>query len=73
MIRFPITDTHVHLWDVTRLRYPWLDGVPYLNRSFLLHDYNAACGPVMPSTPVETAQGIPDAIASSSAFGWPSV
>lgn len=46
MIRFGITDTHVHLWDISRLSYPWLDGIPYLNRSFLLSDYNAACGPV---------------------------
>jgi L-fuconolactonase len=46
MIRFGITDTHVHLWDIRRLRYPWLDGIPYLNRSFLLPDYNAACGQV---------------------------
>jgi L-fuconolactonase len=50
MVRFPITDTHVHLWDIRRLSYPWLDGVPYLNRSFLLHDYNAACGPVKVET-----------------------
>lgn len=52
MIRFPITDTHVHLWDIGKLRYPWLDGVPYLNRSFLLSDYNAACGPVKVETMV---------------------
>jgi L-fuconolactonase len=52
MIRFGITDTHVHLWDIGRLRYPWLDGVPYLDRSFLLGDYNAACGPVKVETMV---------------------
>jgi L-fuconolactonase len=52
MVRFGITDTHVHLWDIGRLRYPWLVGVPYLNRSFLLADYNAACGAVKVETMV---------------------
>ncbi len=46
MVRFPIVDTHLHLWDITHLDYPWLDAVPYINRSFTLSDYNAACGPV---------------------------
>ncbi|MDP6379859.1 MAG: amidohydrolase family protein [Phycisphaerae bacterium] len=39
---FPIVDTHVHLWDTSKLNYPWLSGIPALNRSFLLDDYNAA-------------------------------
>jgi L-fuconolactonase len=46
MIRFPIIDTHLHLWDITHLDYPWLKDVPYINRSVTLADYNAACGPV---------------------------
>lgn len=50
MLRFGITDTHVHLWDITRLDYPWLKDVPYLNRTFLLPDFNAACGPVKVET-----------------------
>jgi predicted TIM-barrel fold metal-dependent hydrolase len=34
-----IIDTHLHLIDQDRLRYPWLDDVPALNRSFPLREY----------------------------------
>lgn len=34
-----IVDTHLHLVDQERLRYPWLDDVPLLNRSFSLEEY----------------------------------
>jgi L-fuconolactonase len=40
----PIIDAHLHLWDPKRLRYPWLDAIPSLNRPFLLEDYRAATG-----------------------------
>jgi len=43
---FPIIDTHLHLWDPRRLRYPWIDNIPLLNRPYLLEDYRKACGPV---------------------------
>lgn len=46
MIDFPIVDTHLHLWDITHLRYPWLDEIPLLNKPYLLEDYNQATGPV---------------------------
>ena len=26
--QLPIIDTHQHLWDVTRIKPPWLDGLP---------------------------------------------
>ncbi len=35
-----LVDAHVHLWDLERLRLPWLG--PPLNRSFLLSDYAQA-------------------------------
>jgi len=43
---FPIVDTHVHIWDLGRLRYPWLASVPLLNKNHLIEDYRRACGAV---------------------------
>jgi L-fuconolactonase len=43
---FPIIDSHVHLYDVARLSYGWLSGVPRLNRTFLLPEFDAARGAV---------------------------
>lgn len=42
MDKFPIVDTHIHLWHPKQLRYPWLKQVSSLNRPFLLKDYNEA-------------------------------
>jgi L-fuconolactonase len=39
---FPIVDSHVHLYDVARLRYAWLAGVPKINRTYLLEDFDEA-------------------------------
>ncbi|MBZ4190532.1 amidohydrolase family protein [Niabella beijingensis] len=44
-----IIDAHLHLWDIKRLRYPWLETVPALQRDFLPADYQAAAA----GTPVE--------------------
>jgi L-fuconolactonase len=39
----PIIDTHLHLWDLNRLDYPWLKNPKnILSRNFLLKDYHAA-------------------------------
>ena len=34
-----IIDTHLHLIDLSALRYPWLAGAPQLNRDFSQEDY----------------------------------
>jgi len=46
MLNFPIIDTHLHLCDYDNIRYPWLEELPSLQRSFLLKDYDQACGTV---------------------------
>jgi len=42
MPSFPIVDSHVHLYDVARLHYPWLRAVPKIDRTYLLKDFDAA-------------------------------
>lgn len=46
MPSFPLVDSHVHLWEPTRLRYPWLSEIPRLNRTHALADYTRDCGAV---------------------------
>lgn len=41
-MHIPIVDTHLHLWDPGKIRYPWLDGVAKLNRPHLLEEYRKA-------------------------------
>ncbi|MDQ0394764.1 amidohydrolase family protein [Labrys monachus] len=40
-----IIDTHLHLIDLDRLHYPWLDGEPALKHSFTLAQYKAQAEP----------------------------
>lgn len=42
-------DTHVHLWDPKRFRYPWLSDLASLNRPLLLKDFSAAVSSAAPS------------------------
>lgn len=35
----PIVDTHQHLWDLGKLRLPWLKSAGHLNRNHLMSDY----------------------------------
>ncbi len=37
-----IVDTHLHLWDLTRLRLPWIERGNALDRNFTMADYNTA-------------------------------
>lgn len=37
----PIIDAHVHLWDPTRFRMPWIDGNPILEKPYGPADYRA--------------------------------
>mgnify|MGYP006423549157 CR=1 FL=1 len=37
-----IIDTHQHLWDLSRFRLPWLEGLDALDRSFTLDHYTEA-------------------------------
>ena len=46
MVGFPVIDTHLHVWDLGRLRYPWLDEYPIINRTFLLEDFDKAHGQI---------------------------
>lgn len=36
---FPVIDAHLHLWDISRLAYPWLDEVSAIKKTFLTNDY----------------------------------
>ncbi|MEJ5342997.1 MAG: amidohydrolase family protein [Thermogutta sp.] len=55
--KIPIVDTHQHLWDLSRLRLPWLAGDSRLNRDYLLRDYlQAVAGlPVVKAVYMEVA------------------
>ena len=37
-----IIDTHVHLWDLTRLQLPWIEKNSPLARSYVIKDYQTA-------------------------------
>ncbi len=43
---FPIIDTHLHVWDQTRLRYSAFDGHPLFGHPCHVEDYARDCGDV---------------------------
>ncbi len=43
---FPIIDTHVHLWNVEKINYPWLHEVPSINKTHRPEDFTQACASV---------------------------
>jgi L-fuconolactonase len=56
-----IVDAHVHFWDPSVLRYPWLDGLPALDRPFLPSDYaTATAGIVVDTVILVEANCVPD-------------
>ena len=44
MPQFPIIDTHLHIWDQTRLRYSAFDGHPLFGHPYHVEDYARDCG-----------------------------
>jgi L-fuconolactonase len=46
MPKFPIIDTHLHVWDQTRLKYSAFDGHPLWGHPYHVEDYQRDCGAV---------------------------
>ena len=44
MPNFPIIDTHLHVWDQTKLRYSAFAGSPLFNHPYHVEDYRRDCG-----------------------------
>jgi L-fuconolactonase len=43
MPNFPIIDTHLHIWDMDRLKYSAFDGHPLFGKSYQIEDYQRDC------------------------------
>ncbi len=41
---FPVIDTHLHVWDQTRLKYSAFDGHPLFGHPYHVEDYARDCG-----------------------------
>lgn len=44
MPNFPIIDTHLHIWDQTRLKYSAFEGSPLFGHPYHVEDYQRDCG-----------------------------
>lgn len=55
MPAFPMVDAHVHFWDPTKNRYPWLNDRPLI--PFRYGDYSAICRPYLPADYKRDAAG----------------
>ncbi len=79
MSDFPVVDSHQHLWDLKKLRLPWLANQPKLARDFTMVDYLAATAgiPIVKSVYLEVdvepdqQQAEADAIAERCRRGEP--
>lgn len=60
-----IVDAHHHLWDTHHLRYPLFDGIPALDRPFVIEDYERVAVPagIEASIVVEAASAGPEGMA----------
>jgi L-fuconolactonase len=43
MPNFPIIDTHLHIWDMDRLKYSAFEGHPLFGKSYHIEDYQRDC------------------------------
>jgi predicted TIM-barrel fold metal-dependent hydrolase len=50
-----IVDSHLHVWDISRFRYPLCDSNPRLNRTFGCDDYRAAAAELPADVKIEAA------------------
>ncbi len=62
---FPIIDSHLHIYDPSRLSFPWMKAAPKLNRAYLPVDFRALIG----SVEVEKAVFVEVDVADGSQFG----
>ncbi|MEE2774702.1 MAG: amidohydrolase family protein [Pseudomonadota bacterium] len=46
MPKFPIIDTHLHIWDFNRLNYSAFKGHPLFGKSYHIEDYQRDCGDI---------------------------
>lgn len=44
MPKFPIIDTHLHIWDQAQLRYSAFEGHPLFGKPYHIEDYQRDCG-----------------------------
>lgn len=44
MPNFPVIDTHLHVWDQTRLKYSAFEGHPLFGHPYHVEDYRRDCG-----------------------------
>jgi len=52
MPNFPIIDTHLHIWDQTRLKYSAFEGSPLFGHPYHVEDYQRDCGTLQVETMV---------------------
>jgi L-fuconolactonase len=64
-----IVDSHVHFLDTGQFRYPWLDSVPALRRTWSPDEYGRGCG-VLPVTDVVFVEAAAESRSSEDEVAW---